>query len=77
MESISGAGWGDADSGGRGSGWDSKRLGANPPASVVSLLDSARLEVLGACGVPPSLFAGNADGTSQRESYRRFLHTTL
>ena len=30
------------------------------------------VEVLGACGVPPGLFIERADGTAQRESYRRF-----
>ena len=34
-------------------------------------------DVLGACGVPPTLFVANSDGTAQRESYRRFLHTAL
>ena len=32
--------------------------------------------VLGACGVPVSLFT-DADGTSQRESFRRFLTTAV
>ena len=43
---------------------------------ALPLLEAARLEVLSACGVPPSLFL-DADGTGQRESFRRFLHTTL
>ena len=34
-------------------------------------------DVLSACGVPPTLFVANSDGTAQRESYRRFLHTAL
>ena len=76
VESASGAGWGDADSGTNRGGWEPRRFGATPPAPVVALLEAARLEVLSACGVPPSLFL-DADGTGQRESYRRFLHTTL
>ena len=32
--------------------------------------------VLAACGCPPGLFESGADGTSQRESVRRF-HTNL
>ena len=34
-------------------------------------------DVLAACGVPPTLVTPNSDGTAQRESYRRFLHTAL
>ena len=34
-------------------------------------------DVLAACGVPPTLVTPNSDGTAQRESYRRFLHTGL
>ena len=33
--------------------------------------------VLAACGVPPSLASSDADGTGQRESWRRFLHGSL
>ena len=31
----------------------------------------------GATGVPPSLFEGNADGTSQREAWRWFCHGSV
>ena len=34
-------------------------------------------DILAACGVPPSLVVANSDGTAQRESLRRFLHTGL
>ena len=76
VESAGAAGWGDADGGKGATGWDPKRIGADPPAAMVQLLEAARLEVLSACGVPPSLFL-DSDGTGQRESFRRFLHTTL
>ena len=56
--------------------WKTRRIGANPPAAEVTLLERAFLEVLAACGVPPALF-GDGDGTAQRESFRRFLHATL
>ena len=46
-----------------------------------NLLDPLRTQtgrdVLSACGVPPTLFVANSDGTSQRESLRRFLHSSL
>ena len=34
-------------------------------------------DVLAACGVPPTLFVANSDGTAQREAFRRFLHSSL
>ena len=57
--------------------WQAKRLGANPPASEVELLNASTVEVLNACGVPPSLFSLRGDGTAQRESFRRLLHSTI
>ena len=35
------------------------------------------VDVLAACGVPPSLTAANADGTGQREAFRRFVALTI
>ena len=57
--------------------WKPRRLGGNPPEAEVSLLARAHAEVLGACGVPPTLFSERSDGTAQRESFRRYLHSTL
>ena len=56
--------------------WETKRIGANPPAGEVTLLERAFREVLSACGVPAALFE-RADGTASREAFRRFLHSTL
>ena len=56
----------------RKSDWQAKRFGANPPGPVVDLMSQTGLAVLNACGVPVSL-ATDADGTSQRESWRRFV----
>ena len=49
-----------------------QRFGASPPATLPSLRTEAGLSVLSACGVPVSLVT-DADGTSQRESWRRFI----
>ena len=57
--------------------WKTQRIGANPPAAMVELFGTAAAEVLGVCGVPPVLFAATGDGTSRRESFRQFLHSTL
>ena len=56
--------------------WQTRRVGADPPAAEVELLTAASMEVLNACGVPPSLFAVG-EGTAQRESFRRLLHSTV
>ena len=56
--------------------WQPRRIGANPPAAEVNLHTAASSEVLAACGVPVSLFV-DSDGTGQRESFRRFMHSTL
>ncbi len=44
---------------------------------VDTLRTATGRDVLGSCGVPPSLFVANSDGTAQRESFRRFLHSGL
>ena len=46
--------------------WTVKRIGADPPASEVQLLERSSLEVLAAVGVPPALFA-IGEGTAQRD----------
>ena len=62
-------------SGGR-SGIDKTELGLDR-SLIDSLRTSVGRDVLAAAGVPPSLFQANADGTAQRESFRRFLHSSL
>ena len=57
--------------------WKPNRLGANPPESLVDLSDKASLAVLAACGIPPELMSGQAQGTAAREAFRRFLHATV
>ena len=56
--------------------WAVKRIGANPPAAEVDLLNAASMEVYAACGVPAALFT-TGEGTAQRESFRRLLHSTI
>lgn len=73
-------GFGDATAAGRlrsNNNWNPQRLGLSPPAELVSLRSDAALAVLGACGVPPELFAGDSDGTGRREAWRQFLHGTI
>ncbi len=69
---------GYGDHGGRpDSDWKPRRIGADPPASLGELRTAAALTVFGACGVPPSLVTLPADGTGQREAWRRFLHGSV
>lgn len=66
------AGWGEGMSGAPRSDWKASRLGAHPPDVLRGLRSEAGMAVLSACSVPVSL-ATDADGTSQRESWRRFV----
>ena len=38
---------------------------------------SVGMDLMSACGIPPALFSESGDGTAQRESFRRFLHTAV
>ena len=53
--------------------WKPNRFGANPGPVLDLLRTNVGMAILSACGVPVSL-ATDADGTSQRESWRRFVH---
>ena len=67
--------WGEGTAAQTGD-WISRRLGADPPDSVVQLRQDAHNAILAACGVPPQLYA---DGSSQatREAFRFLLHSTI
>ena len=70
------SGWGESRAAAPAGDWKQQRIGADPPASVVSLRSEAAMAVLAACGVPPALVAPG-DGTGAREAWRRFLHGTI
>ena len=57
--------------------WQPRRIGADPPDSLNEIRTAAALTVFGCCGVPPSLVTLPADGTGQREAWRRFLHGSV
>ena len=59
------------------SDWQPRPIGPRQNDGSVSLRDDTSIAVLGACGVPPSLAIANSDGTAQRESFRRFLHSSV
>ena len=63
---------------GMGSGdWQSRRIGADPPDSVVKLRADGHNAVLAAAGVPPQLFAAGSQANASREALRQFLHVTV
>ena len=66
------AGWGEGRASAPQADYKPQRLGAHPPDVLRGLRSDAGMSVLSACSVPVSL-ATDADGTSQRESWRRFV----
>ena len=56
--------------------WLTRRIGANPPESMIGLRKDVQASILAACGCPGSLLE-RSDGTLAREEMRRFLHSTI
>ena len=54
--------------------WQSVRLGANPPATLGTLREDVKGDVLSAFGVPAALHSSAA---ASREGYRQFLQGTI
>ena len=54
-------------------GWEPRRLGAEPPAALVSLMKEATQEVYAACGLSGSLFSAASAGGA-REAWRQMLY---
>ena len=66
------SGWGEGKAAAPQADFRPHRFGAHPPDSLPTLRTEAGMSVLSACAVPVSLVT-DADGTSQRESWRRFI----
>ena len=73
---TSAAGWGEGQTAAPQRDWRPERLGPMPPESMEKIRTGAFNAVLAATGTPPALF-NDADGTSQRESFRRYLTTVV
>ena len=56
--------------------WESRRMGAAPGAALIQQAEMASREVFSACGIPLSVVT-EAEGTGQREGYRRLMHSTI
>ena len=65
------AGWGEGRTAAPQGDYQPKRIGAAPPVTLPALRSDAALAVLAACQVPASLVS-DADGTAQREAWRRW-----
>ena len=65
------AGYGEGKMAAPAEDWKPRRFGASPPDALPTLRTDAALAVLAACQVPAALFT-DADGTSQREAWRRW-----
>ena len=57
--------------------WGMVRIGASPPESLRALRSDVGQAVASACGIPPDLIAAGTDAAGQRESYRRWLWSTI
>ena len=58
-------------------GYEQQRFGFEPTEGLNAMRTATGRDVLAACGVPPTLFVANSDGTAQREAFRRFMHSSL
>ncbi|MDE0332259.1 MAG: phage portal protein [Nitrospinae bacterium] len=76
VETLS-AGLGDGRSGAPAGDWQPRRIGADPPQSLLQLRAQAYESILSVCGVSPILFSTGADASAAREALRQFLHSTL
>lgn len=56
--------------------WKPRRVGANPPESVVELRRDAEKSILRSCGIPEALYESSG-ATSGQQAWRQFLHATL
>ena len=65
------AGFGEGRQAAPAEDWKPRRFGASPPDALPTLRTDAALAVLAACQIPASLIT-DADGTAQREAWRRW-----
>lgn len=76
VETTGGA-WGFGKDNAPRQDWKQTRVGADFPDVLRVARADAAIGVATACGVPPALLSPSSEGTSQRESLRRFAHIGL
>ena len=69
------SGWGSGQANAPRADFGQKRLGPEPPDSLVNLRDPAAMAILAACGISPGLLSD--DGPASREAYRQLLHSVI
>lgn len=74
VESMAGN-W-QADNQSQTADWKPRRIGADPPQSLVELHNVARADILAAFGISAALFSPG-DGTASREAFRLYYHNLL
>ena len=67
------SGWGDGKTAAPQRDWAQSRIGADPPAPLISLREDAGMAVMSACGVQAALLGARTDGTAMREAWRQFV----
>ena len=70
------AGWGEGKASAPQADWRPQRLGPAPPEAFVQVARDAFSRMVAACGASVSLFT-DADGTAQREAWRRWHLSTV
>ena len=68
------AGWGQGQGGAPRQDWRQSRLGFEPPDISRAMRDDVFQHVAAACNLPAVLLDSRAEGTSQREALRRWVH---
>ena len=70
-------GWGEGRAGAPMADWKAHRIGADPPAALVTLRGDAERAILAACGLQPELAYGGGQAAALREAYRQFVHLSV
>ena len=70
-------GWDGGTTGAPRRDWEQKRVGADWPDVLRATRENVFAHVAAACGVPAALLDPRAQGASQREAVRRYLHFAL
>lgn len=70
------SGWGQGKAAAPQADWRPQRIGATFSQATEPMFRQAQLAVVASCGVPVELLTA-ADGTGQREAWRRCLHGTI
>ena len=77
MLETTAAGFGEGTAASPRRDWIASRLGPMPPPAMAEIARDAYGRMVAACGAFPGMFESGADGTSQRESGRKFYLLTV